>query len=216
MSFKRANRDLFLQILKGAFRQKRKRQDRKSVGVWWRLIIRKRNERKDNVLIRKQSFLVLLASVFCLSGTTASPYHQNGTKNTLFSLSLPSLQQGCPKKKKNFFSYLLPGTSYLSSFLKKFLQIKVWNNLDTEAKKSDKQKVALLRAFPGLSNGCLNVTLQILIHQQTWGESSFPVKAKIKWKAEYGSQARFAGGPYWAAYPSVCLWCLLVLFQKRN
>lgn len=64
MSFKRANKDLCLQILKGVFRQKRKRQDRKSVSVWWRLIIRKRNEWKDNVLIRKQSFLVLLASVF--------------------------------------------------------------------------------------------------------------------------------------------------------
>lgn len=160
MSFKRANKDLCLQILKGVFRQKRKRQDRKSVSVWWRLIIRKRNEWKDNVLIRKQSFLVLLASVFVCQAQLLLNIIKMVQKIAYFLWVFLLLNKSVLKKKKNLFSYLLPGTFCLSSFLKKFLQTQVWNNLETEAEKSDKQKVACLCAFPGLSNGCLNVTLQ--------------------------------------------------------
>lgn len=110
MSFKCANRDLCLQILKGVFRQKRKRQDRKSVSVRWRLIIRKINEWKDNVLIRKQSFLVLLASVFVCQAQLLLNIIKMVQKIAYFLWVFLLLNKSVLKKKKRkicFHTYCL-------------------------------------------------------------------------------------------------------------
>lgn len=45
---------LVLQIVKDALKQEKKRQDRKSTRVWWRLTMRKEKEWQDNILIKKQ------------------------------------------------------------------------------------------------------------------------------------------------------------------